>query len=231
MNLRHLTDGQLHISSVQPKCVTICVQNSVEVTDKWASFPAERPRGTDRPHARQGAGGAGILTSFSCGPDGTAALLPCTQRPHNYTKTEEPQVQQLLGLLSTFSESISRKRDRIPESPDGLPSSKQPADSGNGRFSEVTFTCGFNVLDASLDEHGNRLLWSHHGRQGHPEIVTLPGCLCDRRPGLGLWFLSRKERKKTGKQSESQHTRQTSVRLPEGNSQWHGNLEKRLQAG
>ena len=34
MNFRHLTDSQLHIPFVQPKCVSICVQNSVEVTDK-----------------------------------------------------------------------------------------------------------------------------------------------------------------------------------------------------
>lgn len=92
MNFRHLTDGQLHIPFVQPKCVTICVQNSVKVTDKWAPFPAERPRGTDRPHAMTEGWGhrEGILTSFNGGPDATAALLPCTQRPHSYTKTQEP---------------------------------------------------------------------------------------------------------------------------------------------
>ena len=52
MNFRHLTDGQLHNPFVQPKCVTICVQNSAEVPDKQAPIPAERQRGTDRPHAR-----------------------------------------------------------------------------------------------------------------------------------------------------------------------------------
>lgn len=66
-------------------------------------------------------------------------------------------------------------------------------------FSEVTLTCGFNVLDTSLDKHRNWLLRSHHSCQGHPKIVTLPGRLCDGWPGFGLWFLSRREGEKSTK--------------------------------
>lgn len=119
----------------------------------------------------------------------------------------------------------------IPESPDGLPSRKQPADSENCSFSEATLTCGFNVLDTSLDKHRNRLLRSHHGCQGHPKIGTLPGCLCDRWPGFGLWFLSREEGKNTQKQSEPQHTTQTSVSSRGELTVVRKRLEERLQEG
>ena len=73
-----------------------------------------------------GAGGAqrGILTSFTCRPDTTAAPLPCTQRTHDYMQTEEPQVRHLL-LRKHLTET------RQDSSPDGLPSRKQPADSEN----------------------------------------------------------------------------------------------------
>lgn len=134
------------------------------------------------------------LTSFSCGPDGTAALLPCTQRPRNYTKTEEPQVQQLLGLLSTFLGkhlTETRQDSRISRY---LPSSKQPADSGNGRFSEVTFTCGFNVLDARSMNTGIGFS-GQHGRQGHLNSYSPRLPLRSPSRGLGFGFLSRKEGK------------------------------------
>lgn len=41
------------------------------------------------------------------------------RQPQNYMKMEDPQVWQLSGLLSSFPESISWKREIIPKSPDG----------------------------------------------------------------------------------------------------------------
>lgn len=193
MNFRHLTDGQLHIPFVQPKCVIVSRTVSRSLINKPLSLL--RDEEGDRPHAMTG--GWGRTERYSnqfhlpswrhgCPPP----MRPEASRLHEDRGATSPTApsQKASHRNQTWFQNLQMAYP--------LESSLQTVKTN---FSEVTLTCGFNVLDTSLDKHRNWLLRSHHSCQGHPKVVTLPGRLCDGWPGFGLWFLSRREGEKSTK--------------------------------